>query len=450
MTNAASWFHLSVKPVSRSAGRSVVAAAAYRLGARIADDRAQIVHDYRARSGVESSFTVAPANSPQWAFVPEQLWNAAELAERRVNSTLAREVELALPASVDANTRRAITEAFAAELVDRYGVAVSTAIHHPSHGGDQRNHHAHILFTTREMTPEGLGAKTRILDDRVTGPQEVHYLREMACDLINDALAGSGSDERVDHRSFKTRGIDQEPTTHLGPTATEIERRGAESDIGNENRAVRERNEERSAMDELVADLAALDEEIRQELLAEREGDYLYDDGQEEPEPVETFEWKTREEEAKTPIPEPDTDEVQSNWKLRQPEPRQEAPQPNWKIRDPEAQLPAPETEERNIDAEAEQAQAHEPVDDFTAVHDATMEAARDEQSAMEIEDAPERFARVRGWWQNLQGHFTEWRTHLQDRFAAYWQRDPAPAEPSPPTGEGPPPAPPPEPNQGM
>ena len=93
--------------------------------------------------------------------------------------------------------------------MERYGVAVSAALHAPSRNGDQRNYHAHMMFTTREMTPEGFGKKTRILDDRKSGPQEIAKLRELAADIINEHLAAANSDIRVDHRSFKDRGIEQ-------------------------------------------------------------------------------------------------------------------------------------------------------------------------------------------------------------------------------------------------
>jgi hypothetical protein len=237
--------------VSRSAGRSVVAAAAYRLGERLQDERYQTVHDYTRRRGVECAFTVAPVDAPSWAHQPEALWNAAEQAEKRVNSTLAREVELALPSLLSPAVRRAIGEAYAAELVDRYNVAVSVAIHEPGKG-DERNYHAHILFTTREMTPEGLGKKTRILDDRKTGPQEVTKLRELAADLINEQLKAAHSDLRVDHRSFEARGIEKEPKTHLGPAASEMERRGEQTERGGINRDVENVNamlQERAALE---------------------------------------------------------------------------------------------------------------------------------------------------------------------------------------------------------
>jgi hypothetical protein len=258
MAAAASWYHCSVKPVSRSAGRSVVAAAAYRLGERLHDERYATTHDYTRRRGVEAVFTVAPADSPDWAHDPESLWNAAERAETRKNSTVGREVELALPSILSPGERQRITEEFATALVERYHVAVSVAIHAPSRNGDERNHHAHLLFTTREILPDGLGKKTRVLDDRKTGPQEVLKLRELAADIINKSLAAANSDIRVDHRSFKERGIEREPTTHLGPAATEIERRGEPSERGDINREAERSNE-------LLAERQALDEAIHSE-----------------------------------------------------------------------------------------------------------------------------------------------------------------------------------------
>jgi hypothetical protein len=107
------------------------------------------------------------------------------------------------------------------------------------------------------MTPDGLGKKTRILDDRKTGPGEVVKLRELAAGIINDALREANSDIRVDHRSFKERGIEQEPTTHLGPAASEMERRGEPTERGEFNRHVEDYNAmlaERAAVDAAIRD----------------------------------------------------------------------------------------------------------------------------------------------------------------------------------------------------
>ena len=94
-------YHLSVKPISRSAGRSATAAAAYRageLGAPIVDERTGDVHDYTRKRGVLSADIVLPDGAPSWAQDRPRLWNAAELAEKRKDACVAREYEVALPA----------------------------------------------------------------------------------------------------------------------------------------------------------------------------------------------------------------------------------------------------------------------------------------------------------------------------------------------------------------
>ena len=98
-------FHLSVKTISRSAGRSATAAIAYRTGSRIVDERTGIIHDYTRKSGVEHSEIFLPQNSPDWASNRETLWNAVEQKENRRNSTVAREFELAFPAELDGKQR---------------------------------------------------------------------------------------------------------------------------------------------------------------------------------------------------------------------------------------------------------------------------------------------------------------------------------------------------------
>jgi hypothetical protein len=239
-----------------------VAAAAYRLGESLHDQRLGETYDYTRRSGIVTSFTLAPHGAPDWVHDAQALWNAAEAAERRINSQVAREYEVALPSAVSADEREGIARAFASELVGRYGVAVTVAVHAPSRYGDDRNFHAHILSTTRTVGPGGFGQKTRVLDDRKTGPGEVMYLRQYAADLINEALERAGVDERVDHRSFEARGIDREPSEHLGPTASEMEREGQASDKGDRNREIAEHNRE---IDELVEELAAVEAEIAAE-----------------------------------------------------------------------------------------------------------------------------------------------------------------------------------------
>ena len=232
-------YHLSVKTIKRSAGRSATAAAAYRSASVIACDREGRMHDYTAKRGVETCFILAPADAPSWAQDRAALWNAAEARETRSNSVTAREWELALPSEISDAARIDITRAFAAQLVERYGVAADVAIHAPHREGDQRNHHAHILTTTRVLSAEGLTDKTRVLDAASTGGPEIEAMRGDWAELQNHALELAGQEERVDHRSLevqreealfhgdvlKAEELDREPELKLGPAANAIERR---------------------------------------------------------------------------------------------------------------------------------------------------------------------------------------------------------------------------------
>ena len=127
-------YHLSVKPISRSAGRSATAAAAYRAGVEIADERTGEVHDYRRKGGVESADIVLPDGAPEWATNRGALWNAAEKAEKRKDACVAREYEVALPAELSPAERRRLALDFAQEMANREGCAVDVAIHAPRQG----------------------------------------------------------------------------------------------------------------------------------------------------------------------------------------------------------------------------------------------------------------------------------------------------------------------------
>ncbi|NML19169.1 MobA/MobL family protein [Azohydromonas sp. G-1-1-14] len=212
-----------MKTVSRSAGRSAVAAVAYRTAERLVDQRTGELHDYRRKGGVEFTELFLPKGAPEWAHIREVLWNAAEQAENRKNSTVAREFEIALPAELSAQQRERLARDLAREIVERHGCAVDLAIHAPGKAGDNRNHHAHVLLTTRRLGPQGFTEKTRELDDRKS--REVDRWRERFAQLQNERLREYGHETRVDHRSLEAQGIDRQATRHLGPTAAAIERR---------------------------------------------------------------------------------------------------------------------------------------------------------------------------------------------------------------------------------
>ena len=247
--------HATVKQVKRSSGRSSVAAAAYRSATRMVDERTGLIHDYSKKQGVERSDIFAPENAPEWAHDRAELWNACEAKENRSNSCTAHELEIGFPAEFNATQRREAGEQIARELVRRYECAVEIAYHHPSKKGDDRNFHAHIMFSTRGFdasTKDGWAKnKSRDLSqERITvagqkttrGKQEVLQLREFTANTMNRIAKRDRLNVQVEHKSFKERGIDQEPTQHRGQRATEMERKGKQTRIGEKNREIETSN----------------------------------------------------------------------------------------------------------------------------------------------------------------------------------------------------------------
>lgn len=228
-------YHLSMKPISRSSGRSSVAAAAYRAGESLTNERDGLTHDFTRREGVEHSEIVLPRGSDAaWALDRSALWNAAEQAESRKDARVAREFEIALPHDLSADQRLELTRSFARDLADRYGTAVDCAIHAPHGATDVRNHHAHLLMTTRRVTAEGLAEKSFIerenkwlaANDMPSAQLQLREVRQAWEQVANAHLARAGLDIRIDHRSHQERGLEIEPTEHMGVHATQMERRG--------------------------------------------------------------------------------------------------------------------------------------------------------------------------------------------------------------------------------
>jgi Ti-type conjugative transfer relaxase TraA len=228
-----------MKPVSRSSGRSAVASAAYRAGERLTNERDGITHDFSRKQGVEHAEIVLPEGvSADWARDRSTLWNAAEFAEKRKDARVAREFEVALPHELSAEQRLELTRDFAQELADRYGAAVDFAIHQPHDASDVRNHHAHLLMTTRKVEAEGLGDKTyiewknvRLLGEGLpTTQMQLRDIRQSWETIANEHLARAGLDIRIDHRSHMERGLEIAPTEHMGVHATQMQRKGMEVD----------------------------------------------------------------------------------------------------------------------------------------------------------------------------------------------------------------------------
>ncbi|RAL97764.1 Ti-type conjugative transfer relaxase TraA [Agrobacterium sp. MS2] len=228
-------YHLSTKPVSRSSGRSAVASAAYRCAVLLTNHRDGLVHDFTRKEGVEHKEIVLPEGlSADWALDRSALWNAAEFAEKRKDARVAREFEIALPHELSPEGRLKAARAFAQDLANRYGAAVDFAIHSPSEHGDIRNHHAHVLMTTREVGRTRLGEKTclehknaRLLaHGMATTDMQLRDIRQAWEGIANRQLQREGLDVRIDHRSHVERGLELSPTEHMGVHASQMQQQG--------------------------------------------------------------------------------------------------------------------------------------------------------------------------------------------------------------------------------
>lgn len=226
-------YHFSAQVISRGKGQSAVAAAAYRSGDKLQDERTGEEKFYR-REVTPDSMILAPSNSPEWMKERERLWNAVEKAENRKNSQLAREINIALPVELSNGQQKELIRDFVQkEFVDK-GMIADICIHRD----DSNNPHAHVMLTTREIMGDGFGKKNRDWNNK----ELLNQWREEWSNHANKSLEREGVQERISHLSHEARGLEQLPTVHLGLEANEMEKRGIETLRGDINRDRQEYN----------------------------------------------------------------------------------------------------------------------------------------------------------------------------------------------------------------
>lgn len=265
-------YHFSVKTISRGNGRSAVACAAYRSGEKLVCNFYGKEQDYTKKTGVEFTEIYAPENTNTELLNRQTLWNKVEKAERRKDALLAREFEIAFPGELNAEQRKNMLNELCQNLVKKYGVIVDAAIHapHTDSGSDERNYHAHIMFTTRSINEHGDFSAKKYRDfSRDNGTETVSHWRESFAELCNHHLEQNGFDERVDHRSYEDQESDLEATQHEGPQATYLRRRGIFTEISLKNDEIKLRNlkiKKVIALDENIKVSEDLVQKVRSEL----------------------------------------------------------------------------------------------------------------------------------------------------------------------------------------
>ena len=251
-------YHCSIKIISRGKGKSAVAAAAYRAGQTITNEYDGITHDYTRKRGIVHTEILLPQNAPSGYSDRAVLWNAVEQIEKARNSQLAREVQIAIPVELTREQSIPLVREYVKEHFVKAGMCADIAIHDTGSG----NPHAHIMLTMRPFEQNGeWGDKQKKVyhlekdGNKIYDPIKRQYKcnkmqttnwnertrveewRAAWKDFANAALEKSGSDERIDNRSYKRQGIEKIPTVHLGPVATQMERKGIRTERGDMNRA---------------------------------------------------------------------------------------------------------------------------------------------------------------------------------------------------------------------
>ena len=250
--------HIPVSIIKRSAGRSAVAAAAYRSGTKLTNEWDGMTHDYTRKGGIVHAEIMLPAHAPRSFADRSILWNSVEQIEKARDSQLAREIEAALPRELSGEQQLALVRAYVKDNFVDKGMCADFAIHDKGTG----NPHVHIMLTLRPLKENGQwGAKCRKAYDLDENGQRipdgkggwknhredttdwndkenVEIWRAAWAAYTNRALESAGRPERIDHRSYKRRGIDKIPSVHLGPSASQMEKRGIRTDKGEVNRQI--------------------------------------------------------------------------------------------------------------------------------------------------------------------------------------------------------------------
>lgn len=266
-------YHLSVKAFQRSQGDCSIAAAAYRAGALFVDSRDGQKHDFRAKKysgNVVANHVLLPGGGTMDA---AELWNKIELHHKHPKAVTAREIEASLPLELNAAKREEIALQFAKEVTEKYGVGAQLSLHGPrpvtdrdlardpdlffieEHGKRHNgNWHLHLQMTACSADRNGnLGKKVEALDpihcQRKKTENMVDWARQRWAEIVNEALANAGVDDRVDHRSHIMRGIEDEPQIHIGKHGAAAARAGDKHPRLKANNSIKRRNREREIID---------------------------------------------------------------------------------------------------------------------------------------------------------------------------------------------------------
>ncbi len=226
-------YHLHAKVIQRSKGKNIIAASAYRRATRLHDQKEERDWDFRAKKDVLYSELMVPENAPTWvqalaelhqydpSKAAEQLWNALNAAEKRIDAQLAREIEFALPIELNEAQSIYLACAFIRDQFVLRGMIADWSLH-----WDKGNPHVHVLLTMRALTESGFGRKMLEWNHKAL----LQTWREKWAEYANFHLHLHQHAVRIDHRSYEAQGIDLIPGIHEGKATREMACRGMDID----------------------------------------------------------------------------------------------------------------------------------------------------------------------------------------------------------------------------
>jgi ATP-dependent exoDNAse (exonuclease V) alpha subunit len=224
-------YHYHREIGKRGEGKNAVFGAAYIRGEKKTCERTGETKDFSNKPDVIYKNTFIPEDSPLWAknlrnssvvdsegkkhtdingeLFSTYAWNQIEFSEKRVDSQVYFHDDFALPNSLNKEQAIELVNEFVKNTLALDGLFCDVAIH-----WDDNNHHFHVLLPMRTLTEEGFSKKIRRSKSELA--KEVLRIREQWSIAANHKLQSLGINERIDHRSYKDRGIDLLPTVKVG------------------------------------------------------------------------------------------------------------------------------------------------------------------------------------------------------------------------------------------
>lgn len=218
-------FHCQITYGGRAEGKSAVAKFVYNM--RL--DRWAEKHD--GPLGFSES-----GNMPAWAVDdPRKFWEAVDKFER-ANGSLYFNAEFALPLDLASREQQlAVARNYVQQLIgDQHAYTLTM---HDNEG----NPHCDVMWSMRTL--DGIERDPELFFKRADkkiparggcvkipmAQRDNEWItdsRALWAEVANKHLEAAGSNVRLDHRSYKDRGIDKAPGVHLGRKAHRLEQRG--------------------------------------------------------------------------------------------------------------------------------------------------------------------------------------------------------------------------------